>query len=135
MRIMFAKFHYFASLPHIFVSYFLTFISKVKNPSSLGEFRHISLVGSQYKLVAKVLAKRLGLVMHKLISPNQSTFLKGRVLVVGVMVANELIDLAKRTKNACLIFKVDFEKAYDSVSWSFLIYMLIKFSFSDKCRS
>jgi hypothetical protein len=82
--------------------------------------------------VAKVLATRLGLVMDKLISKNQSAFIKGRLLVDGVLVVNEVVDLAKRAKVKCMIFKVDFEKAYDSVNWNFLIYMMKRFGFAAK---
>jgi hypothetical protein len=54
--------------------------------------------------------------MDKLISPNQSTFINGRQLLDGVVAINEIIDQAKKLRKECLIFKVDFEKAYDSVS-------------------
>jgi hypothetical protein len=51
-----------------------------------------------------------------------------------VVVVNEVVDLARRSGQKCLILKVDFEKAYDSVEWSFLDYMLGKFGFCDKWR-
>lgn len=79
-----------------------------------------------------VLAKRLGVVMNKIIIPYQRAFLKGRMLFDGVVVVNEVIDLAKQTMKACHIFKVDFVKAYDSVSLRFMDYMLIRFNFNDK---
>jgi hypothetical protein len=62
--------------------------------------------------------------MDKLISANQSAFIQGRQLVDGVVAVNEIIDLAKKSRKECLIFKADFEKAYDSVSWNFLEYMM-----------
>ncbi|MCI02845.1 putative non-LTR retroelement reverse transcriptase, partial [Trifolium medium] len=58
---------------------------------------------------------RLSTVMDKLISLNQSAFIKGRQLVDGVVVVNEVIDLARKSRTSCLIFKVDFEKAYNSI--------------------
>jgi hypothetical protein len=67
--------------------------------------------------------------MNSIISKNQSAFIKGRHLVDGVVVANEVVDLAKRSKRECPVFKVDFEKAYDSVSWSFLDYMMRRMDF------
>ncbi|KAK2393020.1 hypothetical protein QL285_055002 [Trifolium repens] len=73
--------------------------------------------------------------MDSLTSRNQSAFIKGRLLVDGVLVINEVVDWVKKTKNKCLIFKVDFEKAYDSVSWSYLDYMLRRFGFDGKWRS
>jgi hypothetical protein len=72
--------------------------------------------------------------MDQLVAPTQSAFLKGRQLVDGVVVINEVVDLAKRTGQSCLIFKVDFERAYDSVDWSFLDYMLDRFGFCSKWK-
>jgi hypothetical protein len=85
-----------------------------------------------YKIVAKVLASRIGSVMGKLTSRHQSAFIKGRLLVDGVLTLNEVVDYAKRAKKECLILKVDFDKAYDSASWKFLEYMLGRFGFTKK---
>jgi hypothetical protein len=85
--------------------------------------------------VAKVLAARLSKVLGDLIPNTQSTFLKGRQLVDGVVVVNEVIDFAKKSGKKCLILKVDFEKAYDLVDWGFLDYILRCFGFDDKWRA
>ncbi|GAU09987.1 hypothetical protein TSUD_393040 [Trifolium subterraneum] len=60
---------------------------------------------------------------------------EGRQLVEGAVVVNEVIDYAKKAAKECLILKVDFEKAYDSVDWGFLDYMLGRFRFSAKWRA
>lgn len=52
-------------------------------------------------------------------------------MVHSALIANEVVEEAKRLKKMCLIFKVDHEKAYDSVSLEFLIYMLHKLGFDD----
>lgn len=49
----------------------------------------------------------------------------------GVVVVNEIVDFSKRTKDECLLFKVDFEKAYDSISWDLLFYMLNRMWFTE----
>jgi hypothetical protein len=72
--------------------------------------------------------------MDRLVATTQSAFLKGRQLVDGVVVINEVVDMARRNGQSCLIFKVDFEKAYDSVEWSFLDYMLDRFGFCSKWK-
>jgi hypothetical protein len=74
-------------------------------------------------------------VIGNLIPKTQSAFTKGRQLVEGVVVVNEVIDYAKKSGKQCVILKVDFEKAYDSVEWGFLDYMLIRFGFSQKWRN
>jgi hypothetical protein len=70
--------------------------------------------------------------MDSVVATTQSAFVKGRNLVDGVMVVNEIIDLAKKSGRSCLVLKVDFEKAYDSVDWGFLEYMLRRFGFAGK---
>ena len=69
-----------------------------------------------YKIVAKVLANRMKKVMAFIVDETQSTFIEGRHLLHSVLIANEVIDEAKRSNKSCPIFKVDYEKAYDSVS-------------------
>ncbi|GAU25119.1 hypothetical protein TSUD_274080 [Trifolium subterraneum] len=131
VRIMFDQFHGNAKLPKGLLSYFVTLIPKVASPSLIGEFRPISLLGCLYKLIAKVLAGRLAKVMDLVVATTQSAFLVGRNLVDGVLVVNEVVDLAKKSGKPCLILKVDFEKAYDSVDWGFLEYMLRRFGFGE----
>jgi hypothetical protein len=131
IRILFDQFHGIGRLPSSMLSYFVTLIPKVNSPFGLGDFRPIYLLGSLYKLIAKVLASRLAKVMNSLIATTQSAFIKGRNLVDGVLVTNELVDLARRQRKQCFIFKVDFEKIYDSVDWGFLEYMLRRFGFCE----
>lgn len=119
-------------LPKAITASFLALIPKVNNPQNLKEYRPICLIGCLYKILSKVLASRLKKVIAKLISPCQSAFISGRQILDGVLMINEVVDLAKRRKDECLLFKVDFEKAYDSVSWSFLTYMLNRMGFDKR---
>jgi hypothetical protein len=68
---MFSQFFETPTLPRSFSSYLITLIPKVDVPLGIGDFRPISLVSSLYKLVAKVLAGRLSIVMDKLIHFTQ----------------------------------------------------------------
>ena len=72
--------------------------------------------------------------MDNLISPNQMNFLKERMLVDGVVVVNEIVNLSKKYKKDYLIINVNFEKAYDLVSGKFMDYMLIIFEFNEKWK-
>jgi len=124
MRIMFDQFHGNESLPKALLANFVALIPKVSSPLELKDYRPISLLGCLYKLLAEVLARRLAKVMNSIISQNQSAFLNGRNLGDGVVVINEIMDFAKKSNLECLILNVDFEKAYDSVDWGFLVYMM-----------
>ncbi|PNX85948.1 BTB/POZ domain-containing protein, partial [Trifolium pratense] len=74
---------------------------------------------------------RLKKVLGKVISSCQSAFLPQRQILDGVVVLNEIIDLAKKRKDDCLLFKVDFERAYDTVSWHVFERMMLKMGFSE----
>ena len=113
---------------------FLTLIPKVANPVDLNDFRPISLIGILYKLISKVLAERLKKVTGRVISNVQSAFVKGRPILDGVLIANETIDFLRKTKRKGLVFKVDFEKAYDTVDWGFLLDGLENMGFGEKWR-
>lgn len=97
-------------------SSFIVLIPKKEGARGFDQFRPISLIGSLYKIVAKLLATWLKSVVGKLIGDSQSAFLEGRNILDGVVILNEAIKDAKRLKNERLIFKVDFAKAYDSIS-------------------
>jgi len=115
VRTFFDQFHANEVILKSLLAYFVTLIPKISSPMSLKDFRPISLLGSLYKILAKVLDRRLGKVMDSIISSSQSAFVKDRNLVDGVLVANEMVDYAKRRNKQCLVLKVDFEKAYDFV--------------------
>ena len=78
------------------------------------------------------MANRLKKVLPDIIDERQMAFIKGRHLLHAVLTANEVVEEAKRCKKPCLVFKVDYEKAHDSVSWSFLIYMMRRLGFCPK---
>ncbi|MCH83870.1 cysteine-rich receptor-like protein kinase [Trifolium medium] len=79
--------------------------------------------------MAKVLANRLRMVIDSVISESQIAFVKDRQIIDGILIANEVVDEARKSKNELLLFKVDFEKAYDSVDWGYLDAVMGRMSF------
>jgi len=111
---------------------FIALIPKLKDPQTLNDYRPIFLIGHVYKIVAKILANRLKKVLSDIIDERQSAFIRGRHLLHSVLIANEVVEEAKRSQKSCLVFKVDYEKAYDSVSWKFLAHMMRCLGFCNK---
>ncbi|RVX11718.1 Transposon TX1 uncharacterized 149 kDa protein [Vitis vinifera] len=70
---------------------FLVLIPKKGGAEDLGDYRPISLLGGLYKLLAKVLANRLKKIIDKVISPDQNAFIKGRQILDGSLIANEVM--------------------------------------------
>ena len=88
--------------------------------------------GSLYKILAKVLANRIKRVLGKVISPVQSAFVEGRQILDAVLIANEAVDCIIKRKESGLACKLDIEKAYDHLSWEFLIQVLEKMGFGSR---
>ncbi|XP_028067083.1 uncharacterized protein LOC114269911 [Camellia sinensis] len=96
------------------------------------DFRPISLLGSVYKLLAKVLENRLRVVLDGVVSDSQNAFVGGRQILDTVLVVNECVDSWLRQGKPGLICKLDIEKAYDNVNWQFLMYMLERLGFGER---
>nr|GEY34823.1 RNA-directed DNA polymerase, eukaryota [Tanacetum cinerariifolium] len=80
----------------------------------------------------KILANRLVGVLGDIVDEVQSAFIADRQILDGPFILNEVLQWCKLKNKQSLIFKADFEKAYDSVCWDFLDDVLKKFGFEDK---
>ena len=76
-----------------------------------------------------MLANRLRSVIGGVISMSQSAFAPGRQILDGLLIANELVDDARKCRKDLLLFKVDFEKTYDFVDWKYLDSVMEKMTF------
>lgn len=92
-------------------------------------FHPISLTRCSYKILGKVLAKKLAKVMTKVVSDNHNAFYGEKQILDCIHILNESME---EGKNAKLILKVDFEKAYDAMLWDYLDEMIEGMNFSDK---
>ncbi|GJW00157.1 putative RNA-directed DNA polymerase, eukaryota, reverse transcriptase zinc-binding domain protein [Tanacetum coccineum] len=115
-------------------SSFITLVPKVDDPLTIRDFRPISLIGCQYKIIAKVLANRLSLFIHSVVGDVQIAFIKGWQITDGPLLVNKITSWAKKHKKKLFLLKVDFEKAFDSLSWSFLESIMTQMGFGEKWR-
>nr|GFA26801.1 RNA-directed DNA polymerase, eukaryota [Tanacetum cinerariifolium] len=87
-------------------------------------------------VIAKVLANRLVTVLNDIVDEIQSAFVTDRQILDGPFILNEIVYWCKNKKKQSTVFKVDFEKAYDSVRWDFIDDILRMFGFGEKwCAS
>lgn len=87
------------------------------------------------KIVTKILANRLKLVLPEIISDYQSAFVPDRLITDNFLLAHEIsyfIRTRKTKKSGFLSLKTDMSKAYDRVEWNFLEQMLRRLGFPDK---
>jgi hypothetical protein len=98
----------------------ITLVPKLNEANNIKHFKPICLLNVDFKCFTKVLINRLILVAKKVISKNQIGFIEGRNILEGVVVLHEVLHELKSSRKRGLILKLDFEKAYDRVRWSFL---------------
>ena len=94
----------------------ITLIPTEPEAKNLKKFRPISLINCSFKLFSKLLNNRLIGVADRLIASNQTVFIKGRYILESVVAAHEVIHEVHKQKDAGVILKLDYEKAYDRVS-------------------
>lgn len=120
------------SIPSHLNSSIICLLPKGENPKTVSQFCPISLCNVLLKVITKVLANRLKSVMPKLTGRYQSSFIVGRSTKDNRIVTQERVhSLSKQKgKEGAFILKVDLEKAYDRVEWTFLEEVLKVTSFN-----
>jgi len=113
----------------------ITLIPKVQEATRIQQYRPICILNVSFKIFTKVITNRLNKVAQIVVSPMQTAFMPDRNIMEGVVVLHETIHELHTKKQNGVIFKIDFEKSYDKVKWSFLQQTLRMKGFSPKwCR-
>jgi hypothetical protein len=102
----------------------ITLLPKKTGAVELADFRPISLVHSFARLLTKIMARRLAPKMPELVDENQTAFIRGRCIQDNFLLVQESAKAFHARKEASLLFKVDIAKAFDSISWPFLLSVL-----------
>lgn len=106
----------------------ITLVPKKKNLDTMGDYRPISCYNIIYKTITKILANRLLLGLDNIISSNQGAFIPKRSISENILLAQELVcNYHKKKGSPRCTLKVDLMKAYDSISWEFILHCLLCF--------
>ncbi|OMO53937.1 reverse transcriptase [Corchorus capsularis] len=109
----------------------MVLIPKGSNPTSVKDFRPITLLNTCYKILSKVLVNRMRPILQRIIGPFQNSFLAGRSTTDNILITQEIVHTLSNLKGrkGAMILKIDLQKAYDNVSWEFLHEVLNFFGF------
>jgi mannosylglycoprotein endo-beta-mannosidase len=95
-------------------------LPKANEAELIQQYRPICLLNVSFKIFTKVATMRLNNVAEHVVQPSQTTFMQGRNILDGMVILHEAVHELHTKKLNGVILKLDFEKAYDKVKWSFL---------------
>ena len=108
------------TLPQVFNQGVVALLPKVDEPIlAPGQFRPITLLNIDYKIIAGVLAARLKCHLGGLVHETQTGFVPGRQIMENVTYTRDVTDWSKSTQNKAYIAFLDFEKAFDMANWRY----------------
>ena len=107
----------------------LTLLHKKGDPQLLKNYRPISLLNTDYKILMHVLANRMHTVLHKIISEDQNGYVKKRFIGYNIRLIEDIIYYQNKQSSDSYLAFIDFEKAYDTLEWEFLFKTLKFYNF------
>ncbi|KAJ6941863.1 hypothetical protein NC652_007817 [Populus alba x Populus x berolinensis] len=111
-----------STLPRCINATIIVLVPKVENPAGMDDYRPISCCNVIYKCISKIMATRLKTVLADIVSPSQSAFVPGRQIADNILLTQELMHNYHLDRGpARCALKVDLRKAFDTISWDFII--------------
>jgi hypothetical protein len=98
----------------------ITLVQKIKEANTIRQYKPICLLNVDFKIFPKLMTDRITPRVGKWIDESQTAFIKGRNILEGVVILHEVIHEFKRSSSKGVLFKINFEKAYCKVRWSFV---------------
>ena len=97
----------------------------------LRNWRPLSLLNTDYKILTKTLSNRLQKVLPKLVNEDQVGYIRGRYIGQNIRIIKDIMTYTAKKNLPGYILLIDFKKAFDSIEWPFLIKCLKLYNFGE----
>ena len=121
-------------LPYSLNEAIIKLLPKKNNAERIEDWRPISLINTDFKILAIIITQRLQPALSKIIGEDQTAHLKNRNAHTNISITRDLIDLANSKKETMAIISTDFEKAFDRVDRTFMHKLLKKIGIPQNIR-
>ena len=112
----------------------ITLLHKKNEPELLKNWRPVSLLCTDYKILTQVLSNRVSNVISNIVNPDQVGYIKGRFVGEIVRLIDDMYHYTARHNIPGAVLYVDFEKAFDCINWEFMHQSLERFGFGPEFR-
>ena len=110
-------------------SAFLALIPKEKDADSFDRFRSSSLCNIEYKIITKIMARRLKGILPHIIQENQGGFIKGRRIWDNIILVKDAIHFILKNGKKGMVVNIELANAFDRVSHPFLLNVMERYGF------
>lgn len=107
-------------------------LSKSNRPKTVSDYRPLTLLNTDYKIYARVLANRIKMTMRDIISDTQYSAAPGRNILDAATGIRDVIAVGQNTQNGFCLLTIDFERAFDNVAHEYLKYILARYKYGAK---
>ena len=121
-------------LPYTLRKALLALLFKKGDKTLLKNFRPISLTNYDYKILCFVLSNRMQGVLKDIILDDQTGYIKGRYIGSNARLLEDYFEHCESKQIPGILLYLDFEKAFDSIEWNFMMSVLEKFNFGEGFR-
>ena len=125
----------YKQLPSSVSNAILTLIHKKDEKELLKNYRPISLNNYDYKIISFALSSRLQKVISKIVSTDQSAYIKKRYIGFTARYLLDINNYCETNKISGILLTLDFKKAFDTLEWNFMSKTLNKFGFGEYFKS
>jgi len=110
----------------------IVFLPKSNGPTTPADFRPIILLNNDYKLVARIIANRIRPMLTELLQPSQYCGMPGNTIFEAETTVREAIAHVEVKRAPLCLLSLDFRKAFDRISHTYLFTILRSYGFSDR---